>query len=158
MAVGGIKGRIIAGLTTGVGAVGGYAAVNWLNALYTMPFGQTTNLPGTTATLGDTVQSILNATGVTIASGMLFRRSGSVMARRLAAGVVAGAWLSVVLDLVRSSNILPASISSHLSGYPRGMGAIAPGATYMPVLTAGPVFNPNARMAGYPGAHVGMSF
>lgn len=144
------------GLAIGVGAFGGYAAVKTLDGLYTLPFLQTTNIPGTTATVGDTIQSIIDALAVTIASGMVLKRARGAFARRASGGVIAGAWLSVLHDLAASWTNAPAFLHTALSGYPRGMGAIAPGSTYMPALTAGPRFNPMARMAGYPGAHIGM--
>ncbi len=160
--IGGIGSQIMNGLAIGVGAFGGYAAVKTLDGLYTLPFLQTTNIPGTTATVGDTIQSVLDALAVTVASGMVLKRArgaGSsyyLPPRRAAGGIIAGAWLSVLHDLVASWTHAPAFLHTALSGYPRGMGAIAPGATYMPALTAGPRFNPMARMAGYPGAHIGM--
>jgi hypothetical protein len=153
----GIVAQITSGLAIGLGAFGGYAAVKTLDGLYTMPFGQTMTIPGTTATLGDTLQSVVDATLVTVGSAMLLRRARGAMLRKAAGGIIAGAWLSVIHDLVASWTSAPSWLSSSLSGYPRGgMGAIAPGSTYMPALTAGPRFNPMARMAGYPGAHIGM--
>lgn len=152
----GLIASIIDGVTVGAGAFGGYAAVKNLDALYSLPFLQTTNVPGTTATVGDTLQSVADATAVTLVAHFAMRKGGRRMAQFFG-GAIAGAWLSVIHDLLASWTSAPAFISSSLSGYPR-MGAIAPGATYLPALSAGPVFNPNARMAGYPVIAPGRGF
>lgn len=108
----------------GVGGVAGYGAVKALDGLYTFPFGQTMHVPGTTATVGDTVQSTLHATAITIASVMVLRKVRSGALRKVAAGLTGGAWLSVILDLARSATALPASIQHYLGAYPRAaMGA-----------------------------------
>jgi hypothetical protein len=151
---------IIDGVAGGVGGVAGLVTVKTLDGLYTFPLFQTTNIPGTTATIGDTLQSVLHAGALTLAAAYVRRKApaGRSIAYSFMVGVTVGAWFSVISDLVQSITGLPSSIQSALSGYPRGMGAIAPGATYMPSLTAGPVFNPNARMMGYPAVMGGRGF
>ncbi len=118
--VGGMTQLVVSGLITGGAAVGGYGLVKFLDSLYTFPVLQTTNVPGTTATVGDTLQSTLHATGITIASAMVMRKARpTTFVRELAAGVIAGAWLSVFLDLVRSWTALPASVQGYFGAYPR---------------------------------------
>jgi hypothetical protein len=147
--VGGIIKNVPVYVVGGVGGVSGYLAVQSLDSLYTFPLFQSTTIPGTTATVGDTIQSVLHATLIT-AADLLIPPSRSRLVNAFTRGAAVGAWVSVVMDLVKSISALPSSIQQALSGYPRGMGAIRPGSTYAPALTAGPVFNPGGRMMGYP--------
>lgn len=115
----GIAGTVIDGALLGLGGVAGYGAVKALDGLYTFPFGQTMHVPGTTATVGDTLQSTLHATAVTIASAMVLRKVRSGALRKVAGGLAAGAWFSVIIDLARSFTALPSSIQGYLGAYPR---------------------------------------
>lgn len=115
----GIVSTVMDGLLVGTGAVAGFGAVKALDGLYTFPLLQTTNIPGTTATVGDTLQSALHATAITVASVMVGSKVRSAALRKVVGGAAAGAWLSVILDLARSFTALPASIQGYLGAYPR---------------------------------------
>jgi hypothetical protein len=120
----GVLGTITDGALLGIGGVVGYGAVKALDGLYTFPVLQTTNIPGTTATVGDTLQSTLHATAITIASAMVLRKVRSGALRKVAGGLAAGAWFSVIIDLARSFTALPSSVQHYLGAYPRAaMGA-----------------------------------
>jgi hypothetical protein len=103
----------------GTGGLAGLTAVKTLDGLYTFPFFQTANVPGTTATWGDTLQSLIHAVGVTLASGYVIKKSRSAMVRKVASGAIAGAAFSVILDLARSWSNPPAFLHGALGGYPR---------------------------------------
>lgn len=120
----GIVGTVGNVVLVGTGGLAGLTAVKTLDSLYTFPFFQTMNVPGTTATVGDTVQSLLHAVGVSLASGFVIKKSRSPLIRKVAGGAIAGAALSVILDLARSWSNPPAFLHGALGAYPRAaMGA-----------------------------------
>lgn len=152
-------------IPTALGVGAGILTVKTLDGLYTFPFLQTTMVPGTTATVGDTLQSAVHATAVVIGSAMVLRKARSGMVRKVAAGAAAGAVFSVILDLLKSWTSAPAFLSG-LQGYPRmaayprlgattGSNLIGPGSLGSRAAT---VQSAHARYGAYPSMAHGASW